>query len=100
MKIALTIPTIAFAVLATTAVAHASPEHRAWREELRAMQQRPLRDQQDSRFIQRDESRMGSTTQSTTPDDQRKQAKMSAEERRALRRQINEAGRDLYTPTR
>lgn len=34
------------------------------------------------------------------PDNARKPGKLSPEERRALRRQINEAGQDIYTPKR
>jgi hypothetical protein len=34
------------------------------------------------------------------PDESRKPGRMTPEERRALRRQINEAGRDIYTPAR
>ena len=36
----------------------------------------------------------------TAPDSQRRSGRMSPEERRALRRQINEAGQDIYAPRR
>lgn len=37
---------------------------------------------------------------SNSPDNPRHQGKLSPEERRALRRQIDEAGHDLYSPRR
>ncbi|RJG06221.1 hypothetical protein D3870_09540 [Noviherbaspirillum cavernae] len=40
------------------------------------------------------------SNQNNAYDSQRKQGKMSPEERRALRRQIDEAGHDIYAPRR
>lgn len=41
-----------------------------------------------------------SGTDFSAPDNSRKHGRLSPEERRALRRQINEVGHDLYTPKR
>lgn len=38
--------------------------------------------------------------ENAAPDEARKPGRMTPEERRALRRQINEAGRDIYAPPR
>jgi hypothetical protein len=40
------------------------------------------------------------TPQNGNAEEPKRQGKMTAEERRALRRQINEAGRDIYAPGR
>jgi len=42
----------------------------------------------------------GSGQSNSSADNMRKQGKLSPEERRALRRQIDEAGHDLYAPRR
>jgi len=92
-------------LLAAAGQVHASAEQRgAWRDELRAMQQaqKPARDQQDARHQPREERQHNSSGGGQAqPDDQRRQGQgrqMSPEQRRALRQQINEAGRELYTP--
>jgi hypothetical protein len=86
--------------------AHASPGQQAWREELRAMQQQQsLRDQGQAQPLRDDRVDSQGNSNGTPNPPQRangeppkKSGKMSAEERRALRRQINEAGRDIYAP--
>lgn len=42
----------------------------------------------------------GENQPNASPDSNRKQGKLTPEERRALRRQIDEAGHDIYTPRR
>jgi len=54
----------------------------------------PIRDERDRA------DRPASHPQNGNAEEQKKHGRMTAEERRALRRQINEAGRDLYTPHR
>jgi len=102
MKIALpAFSTLSIAVLLVVAsgTAFASPGQRAWRDELREMQQQqpsreqPARDDHVGRQVSND-------PQNGNVESPKKQGKMSAEERRALRRQINEAGRDIYAPGR
>jgi hypothetical protein len=97
MKIAF--PTLSIAVLLSLAggTALANPGQRAWRDELRAMQQQSWREQpvRDERT-----DKQAPSSQNSNVEEPKKTGKMSAEERRALRRQINEAGRDIYTPGR
>lgn len=52
-------------------------------------------------FDQHESSGYGSQGEaSPPPDNMRRQGRLSPEERRALRRQIDEAGHDIYTPKR
>ena len=69
--------------------AFANPNQREDRREDRraAQQQGYMPDRNDRRFDQGEE-------------DLRKKGRMSPEDRRALRRQINEAGQDIYTDKR
>lgn len=86
----------------------ASPGQQPWRDELRAMhQQQAWRDQGQAQPVRDDRvDSQGSSNGNPTPpqhangEPPKKAGKMSAEERRALRRQINEAGRDIYAPGR
>ncbi len=56
---------------------------------------------QDNRYVGLEESAVASTADTSIADETRKSGKLTADERRALRRQINEAGRDIYSsPTR
>ena len=79
--------------------AFAEPNRHDWRDELRAMhqqgkQQQPARPQQPA---ERSEGQSSGAPANESSDQTRKNGKMTAEERRALRRQINEAGRDIYS---
>jgi hypothetical protein len=101
MKTELHILGISLLLALNAPLALAEPSRHDWRNELRAMQQE-TRDPQSQRQSQHVERPAGSEGQSNIPaneasDQSRKPGKMTAEERRALRRQINEAGRDIYT---
>jgi hypothetical protein len=69
---------------------------------------RPGRDERDAaRAERREQFRRPDAPQDVRPapppdqaDGNRRQGRMSPEERRALRRQINEAGHDIYAPRR
>jgi hypothetical protein len=111
MKIARSaLSTLSLAMLLTFVggTAFASPGQQAWRDELRAMhQQQPWRDQGQAQPARDDRvDSQGSSNGTPNPpqhangEPPKKTGKMSAEERRALRRQINEAGRDIYAPGR
>ena len=97
MKIALpAFSTLSIAALLVVAsgTAFASPGQRAWRDELREMQQQPSRE-----LPARDErvgKQVNNDPQNGNGESPKKQGRMSAEERRALRRQINEAGAEVY----
>jgi hypothetical protein len=98
MKTELRILSILVLLAFNASHALAEPNRNDWRNELRSMQQQG-KDQQPARQAQPAERSEG---QSVSPanessDQSRKPGKMTAEERRALRRQINEAGRDIYS---
>lgn len=58
-------------------------------------------EQHRARFIGLPEtSGYSASGDSNSPDNQRRQGKLSPEERRALRRQIDEVGHDIYSPKR
>jgi hypothetical protein len=97
MKTALPTLSIALLLAVASGMVLANPGQRAWREELRAMQQQPQQEQpvQEARAEKR-----APIPRNGNAEEPKKQGKMSVEERRALRRQINEAGRDIYTPGR
>jgi hypothetical protein len=96
MKIAPSTLSIALLLAVASGTALASPGQRAWREELRAMQQ-PVPEQP----VREARAEKGAPNpQNGNAEEPKKQGKMTAEERRALRRQINEAGRDIYAPAR
>lgn len=107
-RIAMKIAHFAFSILSITILlavsggkAFANPAQRAWREELRAMQQQQSWSEQPVRN-ERTDRRANNIPQhvNTVEEQSKRQGKMSAEERRALRRQINEVGRDIYAPSR
>jgi hypothetical protein len=89
--------------------AHANGPHYEWRTDLRAAYQQqhpqpqPARDH-DTGSQQRNDVYTGMAGSADVPpnsgtnDEVKKPGKMTPEERRALRRQINEAGRDIYAP--
>lgn len=101
MKTELRILSISLLLALSAAHVHAQPERHDWRNDLKAMNQQ-ARDPQQARQAQPSDRVTGSEGHSNAPtneasDQSRKSGRMTAEERRALRRQINEAGRDIYT---
>jgi hypothetical protein len=114
---------IIFSLLATACAVSAfaaPPDGRGAREAIRAYQfqhvavergeapAKPPERQPDEQRRGRESGVLDSSGYGTQPNNQagssgeqgRKQGKMTPEERRALRRQIDEAGHDIYTPKR
>jgi hypothetical protein len=78
-----------------------SGRRQEWREDMRAAHYQQVNDQGDQRRGERQKSeqnRERELSNSVTQEESRKSGRMKPEERRTLRRQINEAGRDIYTP--
>lgn len=99
MKTELRILGISLLLALNVSHAFAEPNRHDWRDELRAMHQQGKQPQQPVRQAQpaeRSEGQSGAPANEAS-DQTRKNGKMTAEERRALRRQINEAGRDIYS---
>jgi hypothetical protein len=87
-------------LLSALTASHALAERNRndWRNELRTMRQEGKEPQaaRQAQPAERSEGQSGSPANESS-DQSRKPGKMTAEERRALRRQINEAGRDIYS---
>ena len=98
MKTELRILTMLLLLALNASQAFAEPNRTDWRNELRSMRQQG-KDPQAVRQVppaERSEGQSGSPANEAS-DPSKKAGKMTAEERRALRRQINEAGRDIYS---
>ena len=98
MKTELRILTMSLLLAFHAPHAFAEPNRTDWRNELRSMRQQE-KDPQAMRQAppaERSEGQSGSAANESS-DQSRKTGKMTAEERRALRRQINEAGRAIYS---
>lgn len=112
MKIAFKISSISLLLMAGMMSAYANPGQRQnWRDDVRAVQLQQTfeqRGQGNGEQVKKDERRPAKESSgfgaggqgNTAPEESRKPGRMTPEERRALRRQINEAGRDIYAPTR
>ena len=108
MKMALTRISIALLVAAGAVSADANPYGREEREAAHAARQQQREGRMEQREalrgevqLQRQEERrrdVAPPPQQGTPEQARRPGKLSPEERRALRQQINEAGRDIYKP--
>lgn len=82
------------ALFLATPFAHARPGNHEVREAVRESQQSPNSGRDTERYSRFYEPR--SSDNSSGSDSSKKSGRMSPEERRALRQQINEAGQDLY----
>jgi hypothetical protein len=82
------------ALFIATPFAHARPGNHDVREAVRDAQQSPKSGRESDRYNRFYEPR--SSDNSSGSDSSKKAGRMSPEERRALRQQINEAGQDLY----
>ena len=107
MKMALTRISIALLLAAGAVSAVANPYGREEREAARQQQREGRTEQREALRgevqSQRQEERrrdVAPPPQQVAPDQARRPGKLSPEERRALRQQINEAGHDIYEPKR
>jgi hypothetical protein len=107
MKMVQNIVSIALPLMVGMASACASPGIREERELMHATRQQEKAMQRDELQMQRQEERRRETAAmqqnnpaNVVPDSSRRPGRMTPEERRALRRQINEAGQDIYAPKR
>ena len=106
MKMALTRISIALLLAAGAVSAVANPYGREEREAARQQQREGRMEQREAPRgevqSQRQEERRRDVAppQQAAPDQARRPGKLSPEERRALRQQINEAGHDIYAPKR
>jgi len=93
---------IACVLAGTGASALAQNQERDPRRDEAAMRERyQMQAQQDPRaFEVRDQDRRAMEVQSDAAREERRRGRLSADERRDLRRQINEAGVDLYPNAR
>lgn len=108
MKMAFKRISIALLLAAGVASAFANPdarEERAVRQQQRAAQAGQRNAQRGAFEQQRQEERrreaapvQQNNAPNATPNQVRKPGKLTPEERRALRQQINEAGQDIYAP--
>lgn len=96
----LTIKTLSTWLLLTLCMSTAIAEPGQRREERQAQRHEQRMERQAERSQERDARQPDGKQQEVRPEAPRKGGKMSPEERRALRRQINDAGRDIYTPHR
>lgn len=91
---------LAMLVIASASGAIARPGGHEVREAVRDVHQYGRGEQGNSREIRQfDNSRNGDNPYSGT-DSSKRSGRMSPEDRRALRQQINEAGQDIYNPRR
>lgn len=109
MKIAFKILGILFLLMAGMVNVYANPGQRQeWRDDMRIIQLQQA--QRNDEQAQKEERRRakepsgfgagGPAQGNAAPEESRRPGRMTPEERRALRRQINEAGRDIYAPGR
>lgn len=81
-----------------TSIANARPGNHEVREAVRDAQQYQKNGRDSDRRGRFDDPH--SSDEASSPDSSKKAGRMSPEERRALRQQINEAGQDLYSRRR